>query len=91
MEAHHGEDRRRAHKEFLTTCTLLVDTEPVRWRAACATALARGELSAAGVRAALAGTSVTTAATPSLPAALAQVHVPAGDLRQYDRLLTTPP
>jgi transposase len=91
IEAHHGEDRRRAHKEFLTACTLLVDTEPVRWRAACATALARGELSAAGVRAALAGTSVTTAATPSLPAALAEVHVPAGDLRQYDRLLSTPP
>ena len=48
-------DRRQAHKEFLAVCTLHPQVDPVRWRAACATALARAEVSAAGVRAALEG------------------------------------
>jgi transposase len=80
-------DRRRAHREFLAICTLGADVEPVRWRAACATALARGEASAAGVRAALAGTSAPSSSTLALPVRLAGVAVPAGDVGQYSRLL----
>jgi hypothetical protein len=57
--------------------------EPVRWRAACATALARGEVSAAGVRAALEGSPTVSV----LPPALAEVRMSAGDLSQYNRLL----
>jgi hypothetical protein len=88
LEARHPDDRRRAHREFLAVCGLAVDVEPVRWRAACAVALARGEISAAGVRAALEG--APRAATPgglALPTRLAEVSVPAGDPSQYGRLL----
>jgi len=80
-------DRRRAHREFLAICTLGADVEPVRWRAACATALARGDASAAGVRAALAGTSAPSSSTLALPVRIAGVAVPAGDVGQYSRLL----
>ena len=92
LEALHPADRRRAHREFLAICGLGVDIEPVRWRAACATALARGEIGAAGVRAALEGTP--RAAIPgglALPARLAEVSVPAGDVGQYGRLLGSRP
>jgi hypothetical protein len=61
--------------------------EPVRWRAACATALARGEVSAAGVRAALEGTLPPRTTASVLPPALAEIRVSAGDLSQYNRLL----
>lgn len=80
-------DQHRAHREFLVICTLGADVEPVRWRAACATALARGDASAAGVRAALDGTLATAGAGLRLPARLADVAVPAGDVDQYSRLL----
>lgn len=85
LEAMHPGDRRRAHREFLAICAAAVDVEPVRWRAACATALIRGEVSAAGVRAALAGTLRVTAPI-GLPARLASVSVAAGDVDQYSRL-----
>jgi transposase len=87
LETAHVGDQRRAHREFLAACALSADVEPVRWRAACATALARGEASAAGVRAALAGTSTAGSSTLALPARLAGVAVPAGDIGQYSRLL----
>ena len=87
LEAAHPGDRRRAHREFLAVCSLGAAVEPVRWRAACATALARGDVTAAGVRAALGGTSVTISARIPLPPALANVAVPAGDVGQYSRLL----
>lgn len=87
-EAHPG-DRRRAHREFLAVCTLGADVEPVRWRAACATALARGEIGAAGVAAALSGTMRPSRSTLPLPARLAEVSVAAGDVAQYGRLLVT--
>jgi transposase len=87
LEAAHVGDQRRAHREFLAACALSADIEPVRWRAACATALARGDASAAGVRAALAGTSTAGSSTLALPARLAGVAVPAGDVGQYSRLL----
>lgn len=89
LEERHGEDRRRAHSEFLSVCALAVDVEPVRWRAACAAALARGEVSAAGVRAALHGEPLVkpTPAAVRLPERLAAVAVPAGDVGQYSRLL----
>ena len=48
LEERWGADRRRAHKEFRLVCTLHQQVDQVRWRAACATALARGEVSAAG-------------------------------------------
>ena len=67
LEAAHVGDQRRAHREFLAACALSADIEPVRWRAACATALARGDASAAGVRAALAGTSTAGSSTLALP------------------------
>jgi transposase len=88
LEERHGENRRRAHGEFLAVCALAVDVEPVRWQAACAAALARGEVSAAGVRAALHGDTPRSApaATP-LPTRLTGVSVPAGDVGQYNRLL----
>jgi transposase len=86
LEAAHPDDRRRAHREFLAVCAAATDVEPVRWRAACATALIRGEISAAGVRAALAGT-LRVIAPIDLPARLARVSVPAGDVDQYSRLL----
>lgn len=88
LEALHPDDHRRAHREFLAVCGLALDVESVRWRAACAVALARGEISAAGVRAALEGSP--RAVTPggvALPARLAEVSVPAGDVGQYGRLL----
>jgi hypothetical protein len=56
-----GQNRRRANSEFLAVCALAVDVEPVRWQAACAAALARGEVSAAGVRAALHGDTARSA------------------------------
>lgn len=87
LEATHPDDRRAAHREFLAICAAGAGIEPVRWRAACATALARGEPSAAGVRAALAGTIVAPSARIELPARLASVSVPAGDVAQYGALL----
>ena len=87
LEAAHVGDQRRAHREFLAACALSSDVEPVRWRAACATALARGDASAAGVRAALDGTMATPGTRLALPARLAGVAVPAGDVGQYSRLL----
>ena len=59
----------------------------MRWRAACATALARGEVSAAGVKAALEGRLPANGTVTTLPARLADVRVPAGDPNQYNRLL----
>ena len=87
LETAHPGDRRSAHRAFLAICALGADVEPVRWRAACATALARGDVTAAGVRAALEGASVTISAPIPLPPALAGVAVPAGDVDQYSRLL----
>jgi len=87
LEAAHPSDRRRAHREFLAVCAAGADLEPVRWRAACATALARGEPSAAGVRAALAGTLPLTGSATVLPPRLASVSVAAGGVDQYSRLL----
>ena len=87
LEQRHGDDRRRAHREFLAVCALAVDVEPVRWQAACATALARGEISAAGVRAALLGDGADRATPLQLPHQLAAVAVPAGNIGQYSRLL----
>lgn len=87
LEAAHPDDRRAAHRAFLAICTLGAEVEPVRWRAACATALARGEVSAAGVRAALEGTITTPGSRLALPARLVDVAVPAGDVGQYSRLL----
>ena len=92
LEALHPDDRRRAHREFLAVCGLGAEVEPVRWRAACATALARGEIGAAGVRAALEG--APRPATPGglvVPSHLAEVSVPAGDVGQYGRLLGSRP
>ena len=86
LAAAHVDDRRVAHREFLAICSAGSEVEPVRWRAACATALARREISAAGVRAALAG-ALPAAAPIGLPEPLAAVHVPAGDVGQYSRLL----
>jgi hypothetical protein len=88
LEERYGENRRRAHSEFLAVCALAVDVEPVRWQAACAAALARGEVNAAGVRAALHGdTPRSTPAAMPLPTPLTGVNVPAGDVGQYNRLL----
>lgn len=89
LEAAHPDDRRRAHREFLAVCAAGADVEPVRWRAACATALARGEPSAAGVRAALAGTLRLSGFPIELPPRLAEVAVAAADVDQYSRLLGT--
>ena len=86
LETKHGDDRRRAHREFLSACSLAVDVEPVRWFAACATALVRGEASAAGVRAALRG-GAAPATEVLIPAPLSAVTVPAGDPQQYSLLL----
>jgi hypothetical protein len=91
LEAAHPEDRRQAHRAFLAICALGADVEPVRWRAACATALARGDVTAAGVRAALTGTLATSSPRIPLPAALVNVAVPAGDVGQYSRLLESRP
>jgi len=91
LEAAHPADRRSAHRAFLAICVLGADVEPVRWRAACATALARGDVTAAGVRAALTGTSATISPRIPLPPALAGVAVPAGDVGQYSRLLGSRP
>lgn len=87
LEATHADDRRAAHREFLAICSAGAEIEPVRWRAACATALARGEPTAAGVRAALAGAPAGRGQAIALPAGLASVSVPAGDVAQYGRLL----
>jgi len=88
LEVRHS-DRRRAHREFLAICALAVDVEPVRWQAACAAALARGEVSAAGVRTALHGDPVPGRLSEPvrLPASLLEVAVPAGDVDQYSQLL----
>ncbi len=91
LEAAHPDDRRAAHRTFLAICALGADVESVRWRAACATALARGDVTAAGVRAALTGTLATISARIPLPPALANVAVPAGDVGQYSRLLGSRP
>ncbi len=88
LEERHGSDRRKAHREFLAICELGAAVEPVRWRAACAAALARGDASAIGVRRALNGDAVPSMPmTLVLPAALTAVAVPAGDVTQYSRLL----
>jgi hypothetical protein len=87
LETRHGDDLRRAHREFLAAYALYAAVEPVRWRAACATALARGEVSAAGVRAALEGSPPPSPTASVLPPALAEVRVSVGDLSQYNRLL----
>ena len=87
LEERWGEDRRRAHKEFLSVCTLHQQVDQVRWRAACATALVRGEVSAAGVRAALEGRAAASATVAALPLVWSRVEVPAGDPSQYQRLL----
>jgi transposase len=87
LEERHGIDRRRAHREFLAVCGLAATVDPVRWRAACATALARSDISADGVRAALLGAAATLPASLVLPLTLAGVEVPAGDVGQYGRLL----
>jgi len=68
-------------------CTLHQQVDQVRWRAACATALARGEVSSAGVRAALEGRAATLAPPATVPLAWSRVEVPAGDPSQYQRLL----
>ncbi len=87
LEAAHPDDRHSAHRAFLAICALGADVEPVRWRAACATALARGDVTAAGVRAALEGRLAPIGVRIPLPSALADVAVPAGDVGQYSRLL----
>ncbi len=86
LETKHGDDRRRAHREFLSACSLAADVEPVRWFAACATAVVRGEVSAAGVKAALRG-GAAPATQVLIPAPLATVTVLAGDPQQYSLLL----
>ena len=86
LEERWGGDRRQAHKEFLAVCTLHQQVDQVRWRAACATALARGEVSAVVV-AALEGRAATTTAAVALPLVWSAVAVPAGDASQYQRLL----
>jgi hypothetical protein len=80
LETRHGNDLRCAHREFLAACALYGAVEPVRWRAACAAALARGEVSASGVRAALEGSPPPGPAARVLPPALAEVRLSAGDL-----------
>ena len=77
------------HLEFLAICALAGEVEPARWEAACATALARGVISLAGVRAALQGHPAPAGAEErvTLPPALVDVVVAAGDPAQYDRLL----
>jgi hypothetical protein len=88
LELQHGDDRRRAHREFLAICALAVGVEPLRWHAACAAALARGEVSADGVKAALHGDPAReTTPAPALPKQLLAVSVPAGDVSQYSQLL----
>ncbi|HVA21916.1 MAG TPA: IS21 family transposase [Candidatus Micrarchaeia archaeon] len=91
LETAHGSDRRSAHREFLAICTLARDHDPLRWRAACATALARGTGTVAGVRAALAGRPLAAAPGPVVPSRLATVTVAAGDPGQYARLLAAAP
>ncbi len=88
LEERWGADRRRAHKEFLGVCILHRQVDQVRWRAACATALARGEVTVAGVRAALEGRpATTTTALATLPGTWGGVEVAAGDPGQYQQLL----
>jgi transposase len=87
LEERHSTDRRRAHREFLAVCGLAASVDPVRWRAACAAAVARCEISADGVRAALLGAAPTLPTSVVLPLTLTSVEVPAGDVAQYDRLL----
>ena len=86
LETKHGDDRRRAHREFLSACSLAAGVEPVRWFAACATAVIRGEVSAAGVKTALLG-GAAPMTTVLIPAPLATVTVAAGDPQQYSLLL----
>ena len=88
LEVQGGDDRRQAHREFLAICALAVDVEPLRWHAACAAALARGEVSAAGVKAAPHGDPARESTPPpSFPEHLLAVRVPAGDVSQYSQLL----
>ncbi len=87
LEGQHREDLRRAHREFLMICGLATNVEPVRWIAACATALARGEVSAAGVRAALNGASRGVGEV-RIPDVLAAVAVAPGNPQQYSQLMT---
>jgi hypothetical protein len=86
LETQHGDDRRRAHRECLTACGFAAEVEPVRWIAACATAVARGDVSAAGVKAVQRG-GATPATKVVIPEPLAAVTVAAGDPQQYSLLL----
>lgn len=90
LEERHGADRRRAHREFLRACELGIGVEPVRWRAACAAAVACGDISAAGVKAALTGEPRPRQCPTALPDALIAVVVAAGDPAQYQQLLEQP-
>jgi len=58
----------------------------VRWLAACATAVVRGEVSAAGVKAALQGGAAPVTQV-LIPPPLATVTVLPGDPQQYSLLL----
>lgn len=90
LERAHPGDRVRAHAAFLAICELAIGADMVRWRAACATALARGELDKEGVAAALRGDprpAPRTTTVTVVPPALADVRVDAGDPGQYQQLL----
>lgn len=87
VERRHPGDRVRAHREFLGACQLAIGRDMVRWRAACATAIARGDASCLGVKAALLGEPVPTQLATVLPPALAGVRVDPGDPAQYQQLL----
>jgi hypothetical protein len=89
LERAHPENRVRAHGTFLSICELALGSDMVRWRAACATALARGELDKDGVKAALRGEPrpMTATAMSVVPRALAHVRVDAGDPAQYQQLM----
>src|SRR5438128_11437560 len=89
LEERHRDDRRRAHREFLAICALHSEVEEVRWRAACGTALARGDVSAAGVHAALLGSSAMATTMSPPPANRSEGHVQAGEPGQSSRLLGT--
>jgi hypothetical protein len=80
-----------AHREFLAVCGLAATVDPMRRRAACAATLARGDISADGVRTALRGAAPDRADIAVLPLSLAGVDVPAGDVGQYGGLLAADP
>lgn len=86
LETRHRDDLRRAHREFLAICALQDEVGAARWRAACTSALGRGEISAAGVSAALLGVAPNIA-RPPLPAILSAIRVMAGDPSKYGQLV----